>query len=137
MRSVMRGGPRAKKGFTLIELLVVIAIVGILAAVAIPQFAVYRARGFNARVATDARNAATAEEAAFVDNNAYAAGDCSTLVGMTTSGGVVCTAALTVCLGGTPGFTVSTSHPRATKSCTWNSCGQTCLDGSTGNLCCS
>jgi prepilin-type N-terminal cleavage/methylation domain-containing protein len=77
----------ATKGFTLIELLVVIAIVGILAAVAIPQFAVYRARGFNARVATDARSAATAEEAAFVDSNAYAAGDCSSLVGMTNSGG--------------------------------------------------
>jgi len=125
------------KGFTLIELLVVIAIVGILAAVAIPQFAVYRARGFNARVATDARSAATAEEAAFVDNSAYSAGDCSGLVGMTVSGGVVCPTALTTCAGGAPGFTVATSHPRAAKSCTWNSCGQTCPDGSTGNLCCS
>lgn len=137
MRSVMRSEQRGTKGFTLIELLVVIAIVGILAAVAIPQFAEYRARGFNARVATDARSAATAEEAAFVDNNAYAAGDCSTLVGMTTSGGVLCTAALTVCSSGAPGFTITTSHPRATKSCLWVSCGQTCPDGSTGNLCCS
>ena len=137
MRSVMRGEQRTTKGFTLIELLVVIAIVGILAAVAIPQFAVYRARGFNARVATDARSAATAEEAAFVDSNAYFAGDCSSLVGMTNSGGVICTTALTVCSTAVPGFTVATSHPKATKSCTWNSCGQTCLDGSTGNLCCS
>jgi prepilin-type N-terminal cleavage/methylation domain-containing protein len=137
MRSVMRPEQRTTRGFTLIELLVVIAIVGILAAVAIPQFAVYRARGFNARVATDARSAATAEEAAFVDNNAYAAGDCSSLVGMTNSGGVICTTALTVCASGVPGFTVATSHPRATKSCTWNSCGQTCPDGTTGNLCCS
>jgi type IV pilus assembly protein PilA len=52
----------------------VVAIIGILAAIAIPQFSAYRARGFNARVAPDARNAATAQEAYFVDNNTYATG---------------------------------------------------------------
>ena len=128
---------KKSKGFTLIELLVVVAIVGILAAIAIPQFAAYRARGFNARVAADARNSATAEEAVFVDNNAYSAGDCSTLPGMNVSGGVVCTTALTVCADGSNGFTVATSHPQAPKSCSWNSCGQTCPDGTSGNLCCS
>jgi type IV pilus assembly protein PilA len=63
---------RAEGGFTLIELLVVIAIIGILAAIAIPQFAAYRRRGFVSQVQSDLRNAATAQEAVFAQTQAYA-----------------------------------------------------------------
>jgi prepilin-type N-terminal cleavage/methylation domain-containing protein len=62
---------RAEGGFTLIELLVVIAIIGILAAIAIPQFAAYRRRGFDSDAKSNIRNMATAEEAYFVDKNTY------------------------------------------------------------------
>ena len=61
------------EGFTLIELLVVIAIIGILAAIAIPQFSAYRRRSFEAQVKSDLHNAAVAQEAYFVSGNTYKA----------------------------------------------------------------
>ena len=60
-----------ESGFTLIELLVVVAIIGILAAIAIPQFSAYRKRGYEAAVKSDLRNAATGQEAYFTTAFTY------------------------------------------------------------------
>ena len=60
-----------KKGFTLIELLIVVAIIGILAAIAIPQFNAYRQRGYNSAAVSDLRNMKTAQEALQADQQVY------------------------------------------------------------------
>ena len=62
-------------GFTLLELLVVIAIIGILAAISIVQFGVFRARGFDANVKSDVKNFITTQEAYFVDTDTYGSGN--------------------------------------------------------------
>ena len=69
-----------QKGFTLIELMIVIAIIGILAAIAIPQFSAYRKRSYNSAAQSDLRNAATAQEAYYVDEETYT-GTIGNLVG--------------------------------------------------------
>jgi type II secretion system protein G len=62
---------KTKKGFTLIELLVVVAIIGILAAIAIPQFAKYKVRAFNSTALSDLKNLKTDLEGYYVDYLTY------------------------------------------------------------------
>ena len=65
---------QSRKGFTLIELLIVVAIIGILAAIAVPQFSSYRAKAHNTAALTDIRNFKTLMESSSTDLQAYPAG---------------------------------------------------------------
>jgi type IV pilus assembly protein PilA len=98
-----------QKGFTLIELLVVVAIIGILAAIAIPQFSSYRAQAFCGRVESDVRNAMTAEEAYFVVNNSYAATSALLAPAFVNSAGVTVTPSVG------PPLSIAGSHGQCTR----------------------
>src|SRR5262249_54859827 len=112
-------GPRMNRrrtgGFTLIELLVVVAVIGILAAVAIPEFK-YQDKAFQARIMTDLRNAATAQESSFADKLTYSS-NCPALPGFKLSGGVTFTA----CNGTAQTYLMTATHPNTAKVCTYDS----------------
>jgi len=60
-----------QKGFTLIELLIVVAIIGILAAIAIPQFSAYRQKAYNSAANSDLKNIKTGMEAFMAETQYY------------------------------------------------------------------
>ena len=107
--------------FTLIELLVTMAIVGILTAIAVPQYNQYKQRAFDVRAASDLRNVANAEEAYFLDNEEYLSCDndsCADLPGISSLSPGVTLQVTAADIN----FTASSTHPLGTgKIFEWDS----------------
>ncbi len=59
------------KGFSIVELMVVTGVIGVLAAVAIPQFGSYRVKAQNAAAESDLRNVKSALELYYIEHKAY------------------------------------------------------------------
>ena len=103
----------AQAGLTLLELIVVTAVIGILAAIAIQQFQLHRARAIDASMRADLRNAAMAMESYYGEFLTYPATESSILlVGYRKTSGVTLTIAIT-----SPGtYTVSAARANGSQN---------------------
>ncbi|MDT8435445.1 MAG: prepilin-type N-terminal cleavage/methylation domain-containing protein [Gemmatimonadota bacterium] len=113
LRHTIRDAVRDKKGFTLIELLIVVVIIGILAAIAIPQFASTKGKAFDATAKSDLRNLMSAQEAYYADNQTY-----GTLANLTTGNAFVPSPSVTVAVTANTAaaYEATATHSGSTKT---------------------
>ena len=71
MLSKLRKSMKSEKGFTLIELMIVVAIIGILAAIAIPNFLSYQKKAKTSEAKVNLGAIRTSEESYKAENDAY------------------------------------------------------------------
>ena len=103
-----------RAGFTLIELLIVVVIIGILASIAIPKFGSTKERAYVAKMKSDLRNLATAQEAYLGDNQVYYGGAVpNPLFQYNPSSGTT----VTIAEATTGGWSASTAYIGTTKTC--------------------
>ena len=108
---------RNEKGFTLIELLIVIAIIGILAAIAIPQFNQYKARAYDSDSKSNLHNLYLGCKAYWAD--AGSSNDCTlTIVEATTYGYVQSSRVTVTAAGDETAFSATGFHADSTRTFT-------------------
>ena len=109
-------------GFTLIELLIVIAIIGILAAIAIPQFNQYKARAYDTASKADLHNIYLACKAYWSDNGSDQS--CTTSVASGANYGFAPSPSVTVTASGNEtGWSATAKHASSSTTFTMNASG--------------
>ena len=106
------------------DVLILVVLIGVIAAIAVPLFANYMRRGFDAEVKANLENAAKAQAAYYRDNGAYTA-NIDSLTGFNQSDNVTITVEVTA--------TSMVIAGTRTKGCKANT-GTWYLDGSTGAI---
>ncbi len=102
----------ANAGFTLLELMVVVAVVGILAAIAIQQFSLFRSRATDAAMRSDLKNAALAMESYYGEFLDYPASlSAIQIVGYRKTSGMT----LTINVTSPTTFTLTAAMPNGTQ----------------------
>lgn len=106
-----------KKGFTLIELLTVVSIIGVLAAIAIPVYAQYKDRAYDADVKSHLHNIYLACKSYWIDEGSVS--NCTVPIASVTAYGYTQTNKISiVASGGEISFAGTASHADSTNSFT-------------------
>ena len=111
----------SESGFTLIELLTTVSILGVLSAIAVPQFAGYRNNALVARVQSDLKHFAMAEEAYFVDNETFTSCTNETCANVLPSIRSLSPGVSIEIISTVTEFTASAGHPQLEVTCRWDS----------------
>ena len=122
MRFCSSGIKKREGGFTLIELLIVIAIIGILAAIAIPQFNQYKARAYDTASKSDLHNIYLACKAYWSDSGSDQS--CSTTEAGGANYGFAPSPGVTVSASGNEtGWAATAKHASSSTTFTMNASG--------------